>query len=530
MKPLKHFCGLAAALIFSLPASAANIQGAAREISDFFAKNPGKTVAILAFRHSEMPVAKPGSAKKAETASVAEKEAAAVQDRFVEQIVASGTVTVIERDRIEQVLREHQIDQSGATEKTRIGKLLQADYILTGSILAKKGNKLEISTRLVDVTTAKIAATARADVPRSDVGGNVVVTQRGGNYLGEPLVQIAILIDTSSSMDGLIDQARTQIWKIVNTLAGSNREGKKPRIEVALYEYGNSGLPASDNYIRMVLPFTSSLDKVSEKLFELKTNGGEEYCGAVIQRALRELAWKKYDDVYRVIFIAGNEPFTQGPVDFRPVIETARAQGVFVNTIFCGNRQEGIATQWLAGAQLAQGDFHVINQDRMVQVMATPYDEEIQRLGSEYNSTVIPMGRVGKDEEARMQTQDQRIAASAPASGASVERAAAKASEQYSDSNGWDLTTLFRKKKSVASVSKEELPPELKDKSEKEIEQIVSQKNAKRSKIQARMDELNRKRSEYISRESAKTAKGDNLGSAMEASVKSQGKKTGLAF
>lgn len=92
------------------------------------------------------------------------------------------------------------------------------------------------------------------------------------------------------------------------------------------------------------------------------------------------------------------------------------------------------------------------------------------------------------------------------------------------------MTTLFRKKKSVASVSKEELPPELKDKSEKEIEQIVSQKNVKRGKIQARMDELNRKRNEYISRESAKSAKGDNLGSAMEASVKSQGKKTGLAF
>ena len=100
-----------------------------------------------------------------------------------------------------------------------------------------------------------------------------------------------------------------------------------------------------------------------------------------------------------MIFIAGNEPFTQGPVDFRPVIADARAQGIFVNTIFCGNRQEGIATQWMAGAQLAQGDFHVINQDRMVQVMATPYDDEIQRLGAEYNSTVIPMGYQGKQEE-----------------------------------------------------------------------------------------------------------------------------------
>lgn len=523
MKTSIRISGIAAAFLISLPASAANIPQASRDIAGFFAKNPGRTVAVLSFRHSD-------ASPKSPAGAVAEKEAAAVQNHFIEQLVASGNVTVIERDRIEQVLREHQIDQSGATEKSRIGKLLQADYLLTGSILAKKNNKLEISIRLVDVTTAKIAATSRADVSRADVGGTLVVKQRGGNYLGEPLVQIAILVDTSSSMDGLIDQARTQIWKIVNTLAGSSREGKKPRIEVALYEYGNSTLSASDNYIRLVLPFTSSLDKVSEKLFELKTNGGEEYCGAVIARALKELAWKKYDDVYRVIFIAGNEPFTQGPVDFRPVIESAKAQGVFVNTIFCGNRQEGIATQWLAGAQLAQGDFHVINQDRMVQVMATPYDDEIQRLGSEYNSTVIPMGRMGKEEESRMQVQDQKTAAAPSASGASVERAAAKATTQYSESNAWDLTSIFSSKKSVGKVSKDELPPELKGKSEKEIETIVAEKNTKRTKIQARIDELSRKRNEYISRESAKNTKHENLGGAMEASVKSQGKKTGLAF
>lgn len=530
MKTPYRLGSFAVALILSLPVKAAGISDAATDIAGFFQKNPGKTLAVLPFKHSEVRQTKKVTPANGDTQSLAEKEAGAVQDRFIEQLVASGVVTVIERDRIEQVLREHQIDQSGATEKGRIGKLLQADFLLTGSILAKKNNKLEIALRLIDVTTAKIAATARADVSRSDIGSTLTATHRSGNYLGEPLVQIAILIDTSSSMDGLIDQARTQLWKIVNTLAGSNREGKKPRIEVALYEYGNSNLSAEQHYVRQVLPFTSSLDKVSEKLFELKTNGGEEYCGAVIARALKELAWKKYDDVYRVIFIAGNEPFTQGPVDFRPVIADARAQGIFVNTIFCGNRQEGIATQWMAGAQLAQGDFHVINQDRMVQVMATPYDDEIQRLGAEYNSTVIPMGYQGKQEEERMKDQDQKVAASAPASGASVERAAAKATEQYSDNNQWDLTTIFTKKKSVAKVKRAELPAELRDKSEKELEAIALEKTTKRKKIQARIDELRRKRDEYISRESAKTARKDNLGGAMEASVRTQGKKSGLAF
>lgn len=516
MKSFQSFAAIiGAAFLILTPATAANLQDAAKEISGFFKNTPGKTVAVLAFKHSD---------------TKAEKETAGVQDRFIEQLVALGQVTVIERDRIQQLLGEHQIDQSGATVSTRIGQLLQADYILTGNISVKKKTGLDISARLVDVATSKITATARASAVRSDFSDPILTVQQRGNYLGEPLVQIAILIDTSSSMDGLIDQTRTQIWKIVNTLANGNREGKKPKIELALYEYGNSNLAASDNYIRQVSPFTNSLDKISEKLFELKTNGGEEYCGAVIQRALSELSWKKYDDVYRVIFIAGNEPFTQGPVDFRPVMESARSQGIFVNTIFAGSRQEGIATQWMAGAQLAQGDFHVINQDRMVQVMATPYDDEIQRLGQEYNSTVIPMGYTGKEEEDRMQAQDAKMAAAAPSSGGSVERAAAKASSQYSEANSWDLTSVFSKKKSVANVKKAELPAQLKGKSDKEIEAFVAEKNEKREKIQARIDDLNRKRNEYISRESAKTERRDDVGRATQASVKSQGKKSGFAF
>jgi TolB-like protein len=494
--------------------AAANIADATKDISAYFAGTPGKTLAVLPFRHSD---------------SKATNEIAGVQDRLTEQLVATGSVTVIERDRIEQILREHQIDQSGATGKARIGELLQADYILTGSIAPGRRKNLEITARLVEISTSKIVLTSRATVPRSEVTETITVQQRG-NYLGEPLVQIAILIDTSSSMDGLIDQTRTQIWKIVNTLANGNREGKKPRIEVALYEYGNSNLPAEQHYIRQVLPFTASLDKVSEKLFELKTNGGEEYCGAVIARALAELNWKKYDDVYRVVFIAGNELFTQGPHDFRASMETARQQGIFVNTIFCGSRQEGIATQWMAGAQLAQGDFHVINHDHMVQVMATPYDEEIQRLGSEYNSTVIPVGRSGAAEKDRMSVQDEKIAAAPAASGASVERAVAKNTAQYSESNDWDLTTIFSKKKAVSSVKREELPAELKGKSEEEIESFAKTKSEKRSKIQARIDELSRKRNEYLSRAAAKSTKSDDLGKATQVSVKTQGKKLGFAF
>lgn len=106
---------------------------------------------------------------------------------------------------------------------------------------------------------------------------------------GQAKVQIAILLDTSGSMSGLIEQTKTQLWKVVNTFIDSKQNGQVPFVEVALYEYGNSGLAAEDNWIRQIQPLTRDLDQISEDLFSLATNGGEEYCGAVIKKATADL-------------------------------------------------------------------------------------------------------------------------------------------------------------------------------------------------------------------------------------------------
>ncbi len=94
-------------------------------------------------------------------------------------------------------------------------------------------------------------------------------------------IQVAILLDTSSSMDGLIEQAKSRLWNIVNTLTTLRYKGEIPQIEIALYEYGNDRLKERDSYIRQVAPLTTNLDLISEKLFSLTTYGGLEYCGGL---------------------------------------------------------------------------------------------------------------------------------------------------------------------------------------------------------------------------------------------------------
>jgi hypothetical protein len=65
-----------------------------------------------------------------------------------------------------------------------------------------------------------------------------------------PRIQLAILLDTSNSMDGLIDQARQQLWQAVNEFSKAKRDGMTPVLEVAVYEYGNTDIRADARDIR----------------------------------------------------------------------------------------------------------------------------------------------------------------------------------------------------------------------------------------------------------------------------------------
>ena len=159
-------------------------------------------------------------------------------------------------------------------------------------------------------------------------------------------IMMALLLDTSNSMDGLIDQAKSQLWKIVNEVAAAkSADGKQPNIKLALYEYGNAGLSSHEGYIRQVSALTEDLDVMSEKLFSLSTNGGNEFCGQVIKTALNQLAWSASNADLKMIFIAGNEPFTLGSVSYELACGAAKEKGVVVNTIYCGDSNDGIALE-----------------------------------------------------------------------------------------------------------------------------------------------------------------------------------------
>ena len=324
-----------------------------------------------------------------------------------------------------------------------------------------------------------------------------------------PKIQMAILLDTSGSMTGLIEQAKAQLWTIVNEFATTRKDGKIPDFEVALYEYGKPSLGQETGYIRMILPLTTDLDKVSEELFALRTTGGDEFCGTVIKAATEQLAWSESDEDLKVIFIAGNEPFTQGDVDFRKACPAAVAKGIVVNTIFCGPYGEGVSTNWQDGALLADGKYMNIDHNAKAVHIAAPQDQEIARLGAELNKTYISYGAAG---DARRETQAAQDANAASVSfGSAVQRAVSKSSAQYRNAN-WDLVDALKEGKvKIEELKDEDLPESMRKMSAAEREAHVQTHAKARAEIQKQIKTLNAAREKHVATARKELAeKGEN--------------------
>ena len=333
-------------------------------------------------------------------------------------------------------------------------------------------------------------------------------------------IKVALLLDTSNSMDGLIDQAKSQLWEIINELSYAKYRNDRPKLQIALYEYGNDRLSSRDNYIRKILSFTDDLDDVSKELFSLTTNGGQEYCGAVIQESLEKLEWGNDDDDLKMIFIAGNEPFDQGKINYKDAAMNAKEKGVVVNTIFCGDYKHGISSYWKDGAQLTYGDYMAINQTQQTVYVHSPYDDIIIQLNVKLNATYVPYGSAGRNKRAQQHEEDENAADYSKAN--AVSRTVSKGSHLYTNSS-WDLVDAEEKADfSYDKLKKDELPEELKGKTTSEIKKYIETKRSEREKIQEQIKELNEKRRIYVTENSKETNNG--LENAMVQAIKTQAK------
>ena len=384
---------------------------------------------------------------------------------------------------------------------------------------------------------ALMFSVASAPAPATELGNHQPlpfatqqVPQVASVAIKRPKIQLAIILDTSNSMDGLIEQTRNQLWQVVNEFSTARQNGVIPILEIALFEFGNSGISRDSGYVRMLNGFTRELDAVSQGLFSLTTNGGDEYCGYAIETAVEQLQWSHADSDIKTIFIAGNESFAQGPVAYQHAIEQAARQGISINTIHAGTHQEGIADGWQAGAMLAGGDYLSIDANQQVVHIEAPQDVRISELNAMLNETYVPYGSQGANKAQRQLEQDQM--SSDISVGLLAKRAQSKASAFYGNAD-WDLVDALKDgevaEEQLAEMEEATLPEPMQGLSAEQKLDYLQQKQAERESIREEIIELSESRTSYVAQQKLDQA-APSVSDALSGAIRKQAQQKNFSF
>lgn len=275
----------------------------------------------------------------------------------------------------------------------------------------------------------------------------------------------------------------------------------------------------------MLSPLTNDLDFLSEKLFGLKTKGGEEYSGEVIYKATNTLYWSEHKDDLRIILIVGNEGFDQGGIDYRKAIKRAKRKNIIVNTIFCGSNRMGHNLKWSDGAKRGGGKYMNIDSDAKVVHIPTPHDDTIIILNQQLNQTYIGYGREGIKNKKRQAIEDEKTQKLSV--GSYVNRAVSKSSKQYK-TESWDAISAYESgNKDIAKEIKSS-NIEFADKSDAQITKMVEAKSKERKKIKLEIQELEKKRRAYIQNNPSKSK--STFGEKIIKEIKNQMRSNGYSF
>lgn len=342
-------------------------------------------------------------------------------------------------------------------------------------------------------------------------------------------IDVVLCLDVSGSMNGLIDSAKAKLWDIVNDLA---KIKPTPNLRVALYSYGHSTYDPKAGWVRKEVDLTVDLDAVSQKLFTLTINGGEEYVARVTRDAIKDQKWSENPKALKLLFVCGNEPAGQDrEVKLADVAEMAKKKGVAVNCIFCGDANSPHATDWKDYAKLAEGRFASINQNKSILAsIPAPQDKELTELSAKLNSTYVVYG--GKKGEAAQQNQYAQDAnANKAAPGAGATRAASKVTGLYRN-DGWDLVDRMKNDKDfdIKKVPVDELCDQMKKMTPEERVKHVAEMAAKRDALQKQIATLAQAREAFIKEELKKNpnAADKAFDEAIRGALKEQAGRQGI--
>jgi len=341
-------------------------------------------------------------------------------------------------------------------------------------------------------------------------------------------VELAICLDTSGSMNGLIEAAKTKLWDIVNDLALAT---PTPRLRVALLTYGNDGHIAEDGWVHIDSPFTEDLDEISRQLFALTTNGGTELVGRVLREAGEQLDWTPSDSTLKLVVVAGNESADQDQTFHYPdVCKNLITRGIMVNAIYCGNSADNIAPAWREVALLTDGHYASIDQNNGNIVIASPFDDTLAELSGKINTTYVAYGAAGA--EAKMNQVEQDANAQSLNTATAAQRCSTKGGALYWNGH-WDLVDACKQEDfKLADVKDADLPEVMQAMTLEQKQAYVAKMGAKREAIQKEIETYSLKRQAFVNEEMKKHQNDADrsFDTALRSAIRAQAQSKGFKF
>ncbi len=340
-------------------------------------------------------------------------------------------------------------------------------------------------------------------------------------------IDLVICLDTSGSMELLIDSARGRIWDIVFELSKAT---PTPSLRVGLLTFGTPETSSAEQgWVVHQIGLTDDLDSVYAKMMALKTVGGDEFVGWVLSDAVDSMKWSERPDALKLVFVAGNESAHQGADkrNFRNVGADAKRREIIINPIYAGERQQGVNEGWEEVATHGGGDFHSIDVAEGAKQMATRYDAELNLLNHELNATYIPFGPKGTDGIANQVAQDANAGKLGAQSCSS--RVAAKGCGLYNNAE-WDLVDASQKEGfDLAKIKVTDLPEVMRSMSHEQRGKHVRAMHTIRAAIQKQIVSVNDQRSAFIQEANRQSGK-LSLSGAMMKSLRTQARAKGFTF
>lgn len=148
--------------LFAVNSSAATIEDVSKKIGICLQNGQNPTVAVMDFEYiNKTDVVSPQI----------------IQERVTTALSRSKKVTIVERNLIEKVLKELSTQASGMLgpqETTKLGQMLNANYVLTGTLTDLEKNQVEINARVISVASSTVSCAERVIISK-DWKTNIIV-------------------------------------------------------------------------------------------------------------------------------------------------------------------------------------------------------------------------------------------------------------------------------------------------------------------------------------------------------------------